>query len=113
MDKDEIKDLERRATNKEDPEAERQYNWYMEENRKLEKNLREEYEKYHGAFEDKEDYQKALEDKDSETIKNIIFEYAASVRERKLQYMERLQGRRDEQAERGLEERSTTRTCSE
>eukprot|EP00971_Amphidinium_carterae_P141504 2803895-Amphidinium_carterae.1 len=54
MDKDDIKDLERRAVNREDPEAERQYHWYCEENRKLEKNLREEYEKYHGAFEDKE-----------------------------------------------------------
>eukprot|EP00971_Amphidinium_carterae_P221469 4396522-Amphidinium_carterae.1 len=54
MDKDDIADLERRAISKDDPEAERQYNWYMEENRKLEKNLREEYEQYNGAFEEKE-----------------------------------------------------------
>eukprot|EP00971_Amphidinium_carterae_P061295 1213598-Amphidinium_carterae.1 len=58
----------------------------MEENRKLEKNLREEYEQYHGAFEDKEEYQKALEDKDKDTIQRIMFEYATSVRERKLQW---------------------------
>eukprot|EP00971_Amphidinium_carterae_P263607 5229924-Amphidinium_carterae.1 len=43
MDKDEITDLERRAISKSevDPEAARKYNWYVEENRKLEKNLRE------------------------------------------------------------------------
>eukprot|EP00971_Amphidinium_carterae_P306083 6083015-Amphidinium_carterae.1 len=58
----------------------------MEENRKLEKNLREEYEQYYGAFEDKEEYQKALEDKDSDAIKGIIFEYVKSVRERKLEW---------------------------
>eukprot|EP00971_Amphidinium_carterae_P188470 3741198-Amphidinium_carterae.1 len=58
----------------------------MEENRKLEKNLREEYEQYHAALEDKEEYQKALKDKDSDVIKRIIFEYAASGRERELQW---------------------------
>eukprot|EP00971_Amphidinium_carterae_P195188 3873348-Amphidinium_carterae.1 len=84
MDKDEIKNLDRRAVSKEDPEAETQYNWYLDENRKLEKNSRQEYEQYYGAFEDKEEYQQALEDKDSEIIKHIIFEYAAGVRERKL-----------------------------
>eukprot|EP00971_Amphidinium_carterae_P198271 3934969-Amphidinium_carterae.1 len=78
MDKDEINDLEKHTISKTDPEAERQYNWYMEENRKPEKNLREEYEQYHGAFEDNEEYQKALEDKDRDTIQRIIFEYATS-----------------------------------
>eukprot|EP00971_Amphidinium_carterae_P223400 4432559-Amphidinium_carterae.1 len=75
MDKDEITDLERLAINKseEDPEAARKYDWYVEENRKLEKNLREEYEQHYGAFEDKEEHQKALEDKDSDAIKLIIF----------------------------------------
>eukprot|EP00971_Amphidinium_carterae_P022104 436184-Amphidinium_carterae.1 len=58
----------------------------MEENRKLEKNLREEYEQYNGAFEEKEEYLKALEDKDRDTIRRIIFKYATSVRERKLQW---------------------------
>eukprot|EP00971_Amphidinium_carterae_P296855 5897317-Amphidinium_carterae.1 len=91
MNKDEIKNMETRvsrALSKDDPEAEKQYKWYLEENRKLEKNLREEYEKYHGAFEDGEDYQQALQDKDREAIKSIIFEYAAGVRERKLQWRE-------------------------
>eukprot|EP00971_Amphidinium_carterae_P114242 2263683-Amphidinium_carterae.1 len=82
MTKDEIENLAKRARSKEDPEAEHQYEWYMEENKKLEKNLREEYEQYHGAFDEGEDYKQALEDKDSETIKRIIFEYASKVRER-------------------------------
>eukprot|EP00971_Amphidinium_carterae_P232856 4620967-Amphidinium_carterae.1 len=46
MNKEEIKNMERQALSKEDPEAEKQYNWYLDENRKLEKNLREEYEQY-------------------------------------------------------------------
>eukprot|EP00971_Amphidinium_carterae_P001941 38783-Amphidinium_carterae.1 len=85
---DEIENLERRARSKEDPKAEHQYEWYMEENKKLEKNLREEHEQHHGAFDEGEEYEQALEDKDSETIKRIIFEYAAKVRERKLQWRE-------------------------
>eukprot|EP00971_Amphidinium_carterae_P000550 11084-Amphidinium_carterae.1 len=88
MDKDDIKKLETKARSKEDPEAEKKYNFYLEEDRKLEKNMREEYEKEHGLFEDAEEYQKALEDKDSDAIKRIIFEYAAGVRERKLQWIE-------------------------
>eukprot|EP00971_Amphidinium_carterae_P049921 983793-Amphidinium_carterae.1 len=73
MDKDEIEKLEKRAISKTDPEAKTQYDWYIEENRKLEKNLREEYEQHNGAFEEKEEYLKALEEKDRDTIQNIIF----------------------------------------
>eukprot|EP00971_Amphidinium_carterae_P249046 4943540-Amphidinium_carterae.1 len=76
------------ARNKEDPEAEKKYEFYLEENKKLEKNLQEEYDKEHGPFEDAEEYQKALEDKDHDAIKRIIFKYAAGIRERKLQWRE-------------------------
>eukprot|EP00971_Amphidinium_carterae_P304228 6045588-Amphidinium_carterae.1 len=58
----------------------------MEENKKLEKNLREEYDQHYGAFEDRDDYKKALAEKNSDAIKDIIFEYAEKIRERKLQW---------------------------
>eukprot|EP00971_Amphidinium_carterae_P334403 6469679-Amphidinium_carterae.1 len=69
---------------KEDPEALQEYNWYVEANQKLDKDLREEYEKYHGSLEDSEEYQQALQDKDRDALRAIIFEYAEKVRERKL-----------------------------
>eukprot|EP00971_Amphidinium_carterae_P217160 4311058-Amphidinium_carterae.1 len=83
MSLDDIKDLERRAYSNEEP-ALQEYKWYLEGNRKLERDLREEYEKYHGVLEDGDDYQQALQDKDRQALKTIIYEYAAKVRERKL-----------------------------
>eukprot|EP00971_Amphidinium_carterae_P130299 2581281-Amphidinium_carterae.1 len=89
MNKGDIEKLEKKARSKEDPElpeAEKKYEFYLEEDRKLEKNMREEYDKDHGPFEDAKEYQKALEDKDHDAIKRIIYKYAAGVRERKLQW---------------------------
>eukprot|EP00971_Amphidinium_carterae_P292190 5800328-Amphidinium_carterae.1 len=76
--------MEKRAYSNEDPEALKQYKWYVEGNQRLDKDLREEYEKYHGVLEDTEAYQEAIQNKDRGALRNIIFEYAAGVRERKL-----------------------------
>eukprot|EP00971_Amphidinium_carterae_P093132 1843566-Amphidinium_carterae.1 len=84
MNLNDIKNLEQRALSNEDPEALQEYRWYLEGNQKLDKDLREEYEQYHGVLEDREDYQQALQDKDREAIRATIYEYATKVRERKL-----------------------------
>eukprot|EP00971_Amphidinium_carterae_P217128 4310272-Amphidinium_carterae.1 len=53
---------------------------------KLDTKLREEYEKNHGVLEDREDYQQALQDKDRDALREIIYDYASKVRERKLHW---------------------------
>eukprot|EP00971_Amphidinium_carterae_P244064 4846272-Amphidinium_carterae.1 len=61
---DDIKKMEERAFSNKDPEALQEYKWYVEANQKLERQLREEYEKSHGELEQQEAYQQALQDKD-------------------------------------------------
>eukprot|EP00971_Amphidinium_carterae_P211993 4206677-Amphidinium_carterae.1 len=48
--------------------------------------LREEYEKYKGPIEDREDFQQAHGDKDANAIQVIVYEYAKGVRELKAQW---------------------------
>eukprot|EP00971_Amphidinium_carterae_P022326 440345-Amphidinium_carterae.1 len=77
---EDIKDLRDRAKSTKDPEAELQYKQNFEHkllhNQKLDLKLREEYEKYKGRIEDREDFQQALGDKDANAIQEIVFEYA-------------------------------------
>eukprot|EP00971_Amphidinium_carterae_P093133 1843567-Amphidinium_carterae.1 len=77
MNLNDIKNLEQRAFSNEDPEALQQYKWYLGNNRKLDRELREEYEKNHGLLEDREDYQQALQGKDRDALREIIYDYAA------------------------------------
>eukprot|EP00971_Amphidinium_carterae_P055120 1086298-Amphidinium_carterae.1 len=63
---DDIKDLRERAKSKKDPEAERQLNEYIENNKQLDMKMRDEEEKHRGAIEEREDFQQAQETKDSE-----------------------------------------------
>eukprot|EP00971_Amphidinium_carterae_P189249 3756687-Amphidinium_carterae.1 len=83
---EDIKDLRERARSTKDPEAELQYKEYLEHNHKLDLKLREEYEKYKGPIEEREDFQQALADKDAEAIQEIVYEYPKGVRERKAQW---------------------------
>eukprot|EP00971_Amphidinium_carterae_P095475 1888874-Amphidinium_carterae.1 len=63
---EDIKDLRERARSKKDPEAEQQFNEYIDNNIKLDMKMREEHEKHKGAIEEREDFQQALENKDPE-----------------------------------------------
>eukprot|EP00971_Amphidinium_carterae_P141661 2806504-Amphidinium_carterae.1 len=74
---EDIKTLEQRAYSNDDPEAAQEYRWYLDANEKLDKDLREEYERNHGKLKDREDYQQTLQDKDRDALRNIIFENAA------------------------------------
>eukprot|EP00971_Amphidinium_carterae_P016270 320885-Amphidinium_carterae.1 len=76
MSTEDIKDSADRARSKKDPEAELQFKQYFDHNLKLDQKLREEYEKYKGPIEDREDYQQALEDKDANAIQEMVYEYA-------------------------------------
>eukprot|EP00971_Amphidinium_carterae_P145933 2892425-Amphidinium_carterae.1 len=76
MSMEDIKDLRERARSKKDPEAELQYKQYFEHNQKLDLKLREEYKKYKGPIEDREDFQQALGDKETNAIREIVYEYA-------------------------------------
>eukprot|EP00971_Amphidinium_carterae_P322420 6408050-Amphidinium_carterae.1 len=84
MDLDDIKELEARARGGDDPEATQEYKRYLEENIKLDTMLRQDYEKEHGKLEDIEEYQQALADKQTDALREIVYEYAKDVRERKL-----------------------------
>eukprot|EP00971_Amphidinium_carterae_P351084 6491902-Amphidinium_carterae.1 len=86
MSMEDIKDLQERARSTRDPEAEQQYKEYLENDHKLDLKMREEYEKYKGSIEEREDFQQALEDKDAEAIQEIVYEYAKGARERKAQW---------------------------
>eukprot|EP00971_Amphidinium_carterae_P089536 1772097-Amphidinium_carterae.1 len=48
--------------------------------------MKEEYEKYKGLIEEQKDFQQAREDKDKDVIREIVYEYAKGVRERKPQW---------------------------
>eukprot|EP00971_Amphidinium_carterae_P233532 4634625-Amphidinium_carterae.1 len=85
MSMEDIKDLRERARSKKDPDAEKQFKEYIDNNIKLDMKMREENEKYKGAIEEREDFQQALEDRDSEAIQEIFYEYAKGARERKAQ----------------------------
>eukprot|EP00971_Amphidinium_carterae_P153064 3034189-Amphidinium_carterae.1 len=84
MTEDDIESLQKQALMKGDPEAKKKYDFYIDENQKLEKCLQEKYDKEHGSFEGKDEYKQALERKDDATIKTIIYEYAKKIRELKL-----------------------------
>eukprot|EP00971_Amphidinium_carterae_P194157 3852667-Amphidinium_carterae.2 len=86
MSMEDIKDLRTRAKSTKDPEAERQFNEYIDNNIKLDMKMREEQEKHKGAIEEREDFQQALEDRDSKAIQEIVYEYAKGARERKAQW---------------------------
>eukprot|EP00971_Amphidinium_carterae_P259036 5140710-Amphidinium_carterae.2 len=86
---DDIKDLEQRAKGDNDPEATEEYTKYLEENDQLETTLRQDHERANGKLEDVEEYKQALEDKDSEKLKEIIYQYAKDIRERKLAWKDR------------------------
>eukprot|EP00971_Amphidinium_carterae_P113486 2248483-Amphidinium_carterae.1 len=85
MSMEDIKELMTKAKSKKDPEAELQVNEYIDNNIKLDMKMREEYEKYKGAIEAREDFQQALEHKDSDAVQEIVYEYAKGARERKAQ----------------------------
>eukprot|EP00971_Amphidinium_carterae_P007395 146878-Amphidinium_carterae.1 len=61
-----IQNLRTRAKSGKDPEAEKQLKEYIEDNEKLDYNLREEEEKNKGAIEDREDFRLAKHRRDSE-----------------------------------------------
>eukprot|EP00971_Amphidinium_carterae_P150735 2988533-Amphidinium_carterae.1 len=82
--RDDIEDLEKRANGDNDPESKEEYKGYLEENNQLETFLRQEYESANGKLEDVEEYQQALQDKDSDKLKQIIYQYAKDIRARKL-----------------------------
>eukprot|EP00971_Amphidinium_carterae_P149628 2966532-Amphidinium_carterae.1 len=83
---EDIKDMRERARSKKDPEAEQQYKEYFEHNQKLDIKMREEYEKYKVPIENREDFQQALGEKDVNAIREIVYEYAKGVRDRKAQW---------------------------
>eukprot|EP00971_Amphidinium_carterae_P168783 3344027-Amphidinium_carterae.1 len=81
-----IQDLRTRARSGKDPEAEKQFNEYIDDNMKLDLQMREEEEKSRGKIEEREDYQQAQDNKDSEAVEEIVYEYAKGARERKAQW---------------------------
>eukprot|EP00971_Amphidinium_carterae_P310445 6169132-Amphidinium_carterae.2 len=84
MNLDDIKELEAGAKGEDDPEATQEYKRHLDENLKLDTMLRQDYEKEHGRIEDIEEFQQALQDKRTATLREIVYEYAKNVRERKL-----------------------------
>eukprot|EP00971_Amphidinium_carterae_P141660 2806503-Amphidinium_carterae.2 len=110
---EDIKNMEQRSYSNEDPEALREYKWYIEQNEKLDKDLREEYEKYNGAIGDREEYAEALQNKDRDALRNIIFEYAAQRmtsrrKHGKEKYYENKQRRQKKRNKRARDEAQTT-----
>eukprot|EP00971_Amphidinium_carterae_P068663 1359683-Amphidinium_carterae.1 len=88
MELDDIKELEVRAKSDDDPEAARYYERHVDENRKLETILRQDYESSNGKLEDIEEFQQALTDKNKEVLQEISYQYASDIRERKLAWRE-------------------------
>eukprot|EP00971_Amphidinium_carterae_P052808 1039939-Amphidinium_carterae.1 len=61
-----IKNLREKARSDKDPEAEKQYKEYIEENEKLDLNMREEEEKARGAIEELQDFIQAKADRNND-----------------------------------------------
>eukprot|EP00971_Amphidinium_carterae_P116769 2312687-Amphidinium_carterae.1 len=78
---DDIKHLEQRAKGDNEPEPKDEYERYLEDNKQLETIPRQDYESANGKLEDVEEYLQALQDKDSEKLKEIIYQYAKDLRE--------------------------------
>eukprot|EP00971_Amphidinium_carterae_P092629 1834548-Amphidinium_carterae.1 len=107
MELEDIKELEVRARG--DPEATREYERYLDENRKLEIILRQDYESSNRRLENIEEFQQALAEKNKEVLRDIIYQYASDIRERKLQTsMERRKDHSKEQEEGEAQTRATT-----
>eukprot|EP00971_Amphidinium_carterae_P106241 2104097-Amphidinium_carterae.1 len=88
MELDDIKELEARSRGDDDSEAKAEYTRHLDENHRLDISLRQDYESANGRLEDIEEYQQALSDKDSDRLRDIIYQYAADIRERKLAWRE-------------------------
>eukprot|EP00971_Amphidinium_carterae_P035431 697634-Amphidinium_carterae.1 len=71
-----IQNLRTRARSGKDPDARKQLDEYIEENEKLDFNMREEEEKDRGAIEEREDFQRAKQVRDSDAVQEIVYEYA-------------------------------------
>eukprot|EP00971_Amphidinium_carterae_P276336 5483614-Amphidinium_carterae.1 len=61
-----IKNLREKARSDKDPEAEKQYKEYVEENEKLDLNMREEEERARGAIEELQDFIQAKADRNND-----------------------------------------------
>eukprot|EP00971_Amphidinium_carterae_P336533 6472949-Amphidinium_carterae.2 len=68
-----IKQLRERARSGKDPEAKKQLDEYIDENDKLDLDMREEEEKARGAIEDLPDFQQAKADRNSEAVQEIVY----------------------------------------
>eukprot|EP00971_Amphidinium_carterae_P275757 5471812-Amphidinium_carterae.1 len=71
-----IQNLRKRARSGKNPDAEKQLKEHIEDNEKLDYNLREEEEREKGAIEEREDFKLAKHHKDSEAVQEIVYEYA-------------------------------------
>eukprot|EP00971_Amphidinium_carterae_P019776 389698-Amphidinium_carterae.1 len=71
-----IQNLRTKARSGKNPDAEKQLKEYIEDNEKLDLNLREEEEKDKGAIEEREDFKLAKHRRNSEAVQEIVYEYA-------------------------------------
>eukprot|EP00971_Amphidinium_carterae_P288564 5729903-Amphidinium_carterae.1 len=71
-----IQNLRTKARSGKNPDARKQLDEYIEENVKLDLNMREEEEKDKGAIEEREDFQRAKHIRDQDAVQEIVYEYA-------------------------------------
>eukprot|EP00971_Amphidinium_carterae_P089770 1777364-Amphidinium_carterae.1 len=68
--------MRKRARSGKNPDDEKSLKEHIEDNEKLDYNLREEEERERGAIEEREDFKIAKYHRDSDAVQEIVYEYA-------------------------------------